>query len=686
MTDRRQQGAALHGRLGPQEGRQVARPRGAGGPPAPGRREHRAAVPRQRQRQRRRPSAHFGDRLAAAVAARESQIVLGIDPDPARLWPAAVEARARRARASRRRSRRPRTRRRRRDSAAPGRGRRRAPGGRRRGARALPRADRRRRPRLRRRQAAARLLRAPRRARLARARARLRARPRRRPARARRRQARRRPGHRRRLRAGARRRARRRRSAPSPACDADAFTANPLLGRDALEPLIDAARAAGAGVVRARAHLQPGRRRRARPRARDRRAAVGAPRARSSTSSARRASRPRRRRRRHRRDRARAPRAPARADAAPRRSCCPGIGAQGGDVAALAPAFAPGRAGGLVTASRSIANAHEKPAATPADGRPRRGRAPARAGLGPGLSRLTAAIIARDGRSQPRALPGAASRWWPSSSRSTPSSRTRATDGRRAPAATAATHRATTATTTPTKKSRKKRKAQDLHGQARRHAVRHRREDRRLARDAPGAQPEPRPADASRPGQKIKLQPVSARRVLAAAARRRARCSPPRRRAAAPRARLPGSVGAPSAIVDRGLDRRRRLRPRSADRRRPIGSTTKLMTALLDARARRSSSTRSRPSRYRAGAGRVADRPAARRADDGRATCMRGLLIESGNDAAVTLAAGRRPAPSAAFVRLMNRRARAARAEEHALREPDRARRRRATTRPRATS
>src|SRR4051794_8373843 len=34
---------------------------------------------------------HFGDRLAAAVAARESQIVLGIDPDPARLWPAAVE-------------------------------------------------------------------------------------------------------------------------------------------------------------------------------------------------------------------------------------------------------------------------------------------------------------------------------------------------------------------------------------------------------------------------------------------------------------------------------------------------------------------------------------------------------------------------------------------------------------------
>ena len=35
---------------------------------------------------------NFGDRLTEAVAARESQIVLGIDPDPAKLWPAAVEA------------------------------------------------------------------------------------------------------------------------------------------------------------------------------------------------------------------------------------------------------------------------------------------------------------------------------------------------------------------------------------------------------------------------------------------------------------------------------------------------------------------------------------------------------------------------------------------------------------------
>ena len=44
----------------------------------------------------------------------------------------------------------------------------------------------------------------------------------------------------------------------------------------------------------------------------------------------------------------------------------PGVGAQGGDVAALAAAFAPGRAAGLVTASRSISSAHEVTGAAPA--------------------------------------------------------------------------------------------------------------------------------------------------------------------------------------------------------------------------------------------------------------------------------------------------------------------------------
>jgi len=45
----------------------------------------------------------------------------------------------------------------------------------------------------------------------------------------------------------------------------------------------------------------------------------------------------------------------------------PGVGAQGGRVEDLAPAFAPGRAGGLVTASRSIVRAHEGGGGAPAD-------------------------------------------------------------------------------------------------------------------------------------------------------------------------------------------------------------------------------------------------------------------------------------------------------------------------------
>ena len=44
----------------------------------------------------------------------------------------------------------------------------------------------------------------------------------------------------------------------------------------------------------------------------------------------------------------------------------PGVGAQGGRVEDLAPAFLPGRAGGLVTASRSIANAHLQSGGEPA--------------------------------------------------------------------------------------------------------------------------------------------------------------------------------------------------------------------------------------------------------------------------------------------------------------------------------
>ena len=44
----------------------------------------------------------------------------------------------------------------------------------------------------------------------------------------------------------------------------------------------------------------------------------------------------------------------------------PGIGAQGGRVDDLAPAYVPGRAGGLISASRSIANAHRASGGDPA--------------------------------------------------------------------------------------------------------------------------------------------------------------------------------------------------------------------------------------------------------------------------------------------------------------------------------
>ena len=43
----------------------------------------------------------------------------------------------------------------------------------------------------------------------------------------------------------------------------------------------------------------------------------------------------------------------------------PGVGAQGGKVADLAPAFAPGPAGGLVSASRGIVHAHERTGGEP---------------------------------------------------------------------------------------------------------------------------------------------------------------------------------------------------------------------------------------------------------------------------------------------------------------------------------
>lgn len=146
---------------------------------------------------------------------------------------------------------------------------------------------------------------------------------------------------------------------------ADAITANPLLGADALAPLVGAARARGAGVFVLVRTSNPGAAALQDLECRaggtlaerlaelvddlgggvagelaDVGAVVGA------TVPARLA-----------RLRELMPRAVF---------LLPGVGAQGGRVEDLAAAFAPGRAGGLVSASRSIAHAHERHGGRPA--------------------------------------------------------------------------------------------------------------------------------------------------------------------------------------------------------------------------------------------------------------------------------------------------------------------------------
>jgi orotidine-5'-phosphate decarboxylase len=138
---------------------------------------------------------------------------------------------------------------------------------------------------------------------------------------------------------------------------ADAFTANPLLGVDALTPFVTAIRAAQAGIFVLVRTSNPG--------AADvedldlaaggtvweRLASIVAGLAEdadglSDIGAVVGATRPE-----HvARMRELMPRAPF---------LLPGIGAQGGRVEDLAPAFAAGKAGGLVSASRSIARAHE---------------------------------------------------------------------------------------------------------------------------------------------------------------------------------------------------------------------------------------------------------------------------------------------------------------------------------------
>ena len=101
---------------------------------------------------------------------------------------------------------------------------------------------------------------------------------------------------------------------PPPGLAADAITANPLMGRDALAPLIDGARARGAGAFLLVRTSNPGA-----ADVLDLELADGRPlweRLAAMTAELGAGDAARRRRRRHRRHRSRAPRAHARADAA----------------------------------------------------------------------------------------------------------------------------------------------------------------------------------------------------------------------------------------------------------------------------------------------------------------------------------------------------------------------------------
>jgi orotidine-5'-phosphate decarboxylase len=150
-----------------------------------------------------------------------------------------------------------------------------------------------------------------------------------------------------------------------PGLGADMLTANPLPGRDALAPLIESARANGAGVFVLVRTSNPGA-----ADLMDLRLDTGEPlwerlatlvtelgeagtAGLADVGAVTGATAPE-----HlQRMRDLMPRTPF---------LLPGVGAQGGDVAALAPAFAPGHAGGLVAASRSIARAYEQTGGDPA--------------------------------------------------------------------------------------------------------------------------------------------------------------------------------------------------------------------------------------------------------------------------------------------------------------------------------
>jgi orotidine-5'-phosphate decarboxylase len=153
---------------------------------------------------------------------------------------------------------------------------------------------------------------------------------------------------------------------PVPGLGADAFTANPLLGRDALEPLLEAADAAGAGCFCLVRTSNPGA-----AEIQDEPAAEPLyerlARMVSSLGEARRGS--------SGLSSVGAVTGATRPDLLARLRelmphtifLLPGVGAQGGTVEELAAAFAPHPAAGLIAASRSIVDAYRQRGGRPAE-------------------------------------------------------------------------------------------------------------------------------------------------------------------------------------------------------------------------------------------------------------------------------------------------------------------------------
>jgi orotidine-5'-phosphate decarboxylase len=152
-----------------------------------------------------------------------------------------------------------------------------------------------------------------------------------------------------------------------PGLDVDALTVNPLLGLDSLEPLVAAARTRGAGLLVLVRTSNPGAadvqelELASSGTVSDRLAAIVAELGEPGIGAAGLS------------DIAAVvgATAPGRLEALRARMprtifLLPGVGAQGARVEDLAPAFAPGRAGGLIAASRGIVNAYEKAGREPA--------------------------------------------------------------------------------------------------------------------------------------------------------------------------------------------------------------------------------------------------------------------------------------------------------------------------------